>query len=215
MASPDSQNINTFLTIEEMNSPKHRAILEFASKKAGFTCYDTFTAWLASPALAPFWTEFERDFLKPLAASRKSTTSFSSPPPTTTTTTTITINNNPPPADPFAKTSTIPCPIYHIIPLFQGMFGTREYLRKGPSKATWRPNHHILYFFLNVWERNHDQMRNSPWAGCYLENVKMWAMQLCWILDAMTRCKYQEELGLHVVEFRGMRDEGCIITYKH
>ncbi|EAA30883.1 hypothetical protein NCU09780 [Neurospora crassa OR74A] len=210
-ASPDSQNINTFLTIEEMNSPKHRAILEFTSKKAGFTDYDTFTAWLASPAVAPFWTEFERDFLKPLvAASRKSDA------------TTITINNNnnnnnsPPEAvDPFAKTTTIPCPIYHIIPLFQGVFGSREYQRKNPSKATWRPNHHIIFFFLNVWERNHDQMRNSPWAGCYLENVKMWAMQLCWIVDAMTRCKYAEELGLHVVEFRGMRDEGCLITYKH
>ncbi|KAL0469544.1 hypothetical protein QR685DRAFT_444035 [Neurospora intermedia] len=208
MASPaDSQNINTFLTIEEMNSPKHRAILEPASKKAGFTDYDTFTAWLASPAIAPFWTEFECDFLKPLAASRKSA---SSTPPATTTTI-----NVPPPADPFIKSSTIPCPVYHVIPLFQGIFGTREYQRKNPSKATWRPNHHIIFFFLNVWIRNHDQMRNSPWAGCYLENIKMWAMQLCWIVDSMTRCKYQEELGLHVVEFKGLRDEGCVITYKH
>ncbi|KAK3342527.1 hypothetical protein B0H65DRAFT_540173 [Neurospora tetraspora] len=179
--SKDTTLENTFLTIEEMNTPIHRVILEPASLKAGFTSYEAFTRWLLSPAILPFWTEFERDFLQPLIASKKSNPNPNPNPKDTSST--------PIPGGASELASEIPYPTYQLLPLLEAFFGTRHNLIKNPTKETWKPNHHIAWFFLKVWDRNHDEMpgQSSPWQGCYADKPKTWMMQLCWVLDGMTR----------------------------
>ncbi|KAJ4419174.1 hypothetical protein N0V85_001130 [Neurospora sp. IMI 360204] len=176
--SPDTTT-NTFLTIEEMNTPQHRVILEPASLKAGFPSYEAFTLWLLSPAILPFWTEFERDFLLPLIASKKSNPN---PNPEKNTSSTSILDRAP-------DSDELPYPTNHLLPLLEAFFGTRHNLNKNPTKETWKANHHIAWFFLKVWDRNHDEMprQSSPWQGCYANQPKTWMMQLCWVLDGMVR----------------------------
>ncbi|KAK3948312.1 hypothetical protein QBC32DRAFT_408707 [Pseudoneurospora amorphoporcata] len=151
-------NSNTipFLTLHDMTHlPQYRSILEPTSRKAGFTSYPQFLTWLLSPGLLPIWLEFERDFLQPLmnSPSRLNTTS----PPTT-----IITSPSPAPAKPgelfSLSANDFPIPTITLIPLFEGLFGTRRSLQKIPIKEGWEPKHHVYWFLVRVWERNREEM---------------------------------------------------------
>ena len=253
---------NTFLTIEEMQQPEHRAILEQASKKCGFASYDIFMYWILSPSVLPYWTIVEREFIKPLIEYKKASAALApapapapaeasssetdssgtetemdidtptspsapAPAPAAAPAASPTPGSTPAPApapapptetlspDMLAALAALPTPTYALLPLFEGLFGTKHNLTRSPARRGWKPNHFIAWFILSVWWENCCHMAASPWAGCGLESTKRWMMQLCWVLDGMIRCKYAEEIGVTEVKGQnGYEDKGCLLVYK-
>ncbi|KAK3401696.1 hypothetical protein B0T20DRAFT_120759 [Sordaria brevicollis] len=219
-ADVDEEIPNTFLPNREMLSPSIRSILEPVSRVLGCTTYESFTRWLISKEFAPLWTEFERDCLQPLVALKASDpTSF---PEQDVPDTAVLKPASACSVDYLAAIRKVPIPAHYLIWTFNRYINkprktseeSRKYTHTLPVaalkeryKPEWKPYQHVLLFFGQVWIRNQSGINMDP---------TMWAMQLCYLLDGMTRAKYGEQLGVHVKEFDGgKKDEGCIISFKH